>query len=268
MNYRYENWLKEKLEFIRQNFAVNDASFNDIVFDIVSEQEYAKKEDYSPTVIYVVIKKYNATPILSTKVQPMQLMILSEEYDLENTLLIFNKLVEEYQLDIENIVNEDSSYTYIKHEYQSPAVMTNFIEVGAGRRSIIYVPVTLSIMENNVSLIRNVNISINNGVAEKLTVVNLSFVYNMQGNTQQLPSKHLSETVKSVAITGINFVLQAISTSSFINNLMDVSFGLISGNSTYTIDFGNGRVLDMKLSSVQYTDAIDGTPVIQVGLTV
>ena len=262
MNYHYEDWLKEKLSFICQDLRIED-----LYFDIVSEQDYVKKKDYSPEVVYIVTKRYNATSILSTVIQPMQLVVLSQEYDTEKTFLVLNEFVKKWQLFRDEIKDDSLSYTYIKHDYQTPAIMSNFVEIGTGRRSVIYLPVTLSIMENNLSLVKNITVEID-GEVEEIEPINISLVYNMQGNTQQLPSKNLSETVRSVSISAMNLTLQAISTSKLVQSVIDTTFGLVNGNKTYTFDFGNNRILNMKLSNCQYTDTIEGTPAMAIGFTV
>lgn len=263
MNWNYKNWLKEKIAFICQDLGISD-----LRFDIVDEQEYAKINYYSPETIYIVIKKYNANVEYKTTIQPIQILVLSEEFSLESITMILNKFVNDYQYHITDIKNENNSYTYIKHVYQKPAVMTNFIEVGAGRRSVLYIPVTLTILEDNISLIRDLKVRVGNGEFESIKALSLSIAYNMQGNTQQLPSKHLSETVKSVAITSLSFTVQAISDSNFIENVLEVMFGNISGNISYTFELTGNKTIVMKLNNVTYSDAPDSAPSLQLGFTV
>lgn len=258
MNWNYEEKLIEYIAQANSDAGLLDENGNPYVFEVCSEQVFGKKE-IKPNVIYVVIKYLSTTNSLNVVVQPIQILILSEQNQLQAAQIIFSKLVASHNFEV---VIENN--TYVKQDYREPVVLSNFNAVSYGYRSVMYISATLYVMEDIID-VSTITIG-----TETVRPVSFSVSYSMTPNTQQIPPDKLSTSVKSLASFSITLSVPLTSTYSFITNISNIMAGNLSGNTNFRLTFTLGSVtfsnVDMKLLSAQITTAINEAPVLQIGL--
>ena len=143
MNWNYEEKL---IEYIAQ--AQRDSGLGeDYIFEVCTEQIFAKLSTLTPNTIYVVVKYLSSTNTLNAVQQPIQLIISCEQNQIQASQIIFSKLVASHNF--EAIIENG---TYVKQDYREPVVLSNFNEVSYGYRTIMYISATLFIMENVIDV--------------------------------------------------------------------------------------------------------------------
>lgn len=186
----YINYLGQRLNIIRNNLNIE----NNI--EVYEEQAFLKHK-LVPNTIYLVVRFLSADiGLTGIKEQPVNIVVMSEQNSLENAKAIMQRFAETY-----NWKEETVGDTYLKQSYGTPFVLNNFEDVASGFRSVLYLSATLQLMENVVD-VEDLEID---GVSIKPLAFSIN--YNMQGNTQQIPPKFLSSTVKSVSTLGFSLSL-------------------------------------------------------------
>lgn len=186
----YINYLGQRLNIIRNNLNIE----NNI--EVYEEQAFLKHK-LVPNTIYLVVRFLSADiGLTGIKEQPVNIVVMSEQNSLENAKAIMQRFAETY-----NWKEETVGDTYLKQSYGTPFVLNNFEDVASGFRSVLYLSATLQLMENVVD-VEDLEI-------DEVSIKPLAFSinYNMQGNTQQIPPKFLSSTVKSVSTLGFSLSL-------------------------------------------------------------
>lgn len=250
MNFNYEEYLTTQLNFTLQDLEL-DSKYNILV---ANEQIFTKIKSYAPNTIYIVIKYLSSQYAYNTKVLPVQLLILGEQNAINDTQTIFNYFTQTYNWKQESI-NGD----YIKQQYNSPVVVSNFNDVANGYRSVLYVGGSLYIMENVLD-VKNVKITIGN-VDVEVKPLNFSLTYAMNGNTQQISGDFISSTVKATSVATISMTLPFLD-NALSDKIISISSGAISGNYNFVIKFNIGNsatpyTYNMKLQQATITTAPD-----------
>lgn len=178
----YEYFITEKLNQIKNT---NDYDIN---IEIASEQAFAKLKTFNPNTIYVIIKKLASTLTYNITTQPVQILAITEQNQLDITKSLLEEFVNTY-----NWNASLSDETYVKQQYSSPVVLSNFNEVSYGYRSVIYVAGTLYLMEDVVDID---SLTIDGVEYKPLT---FSVAYQMTGNTQAVGTSRIAQTVKNIA---------------------------------------------------------------------
>jgi len=252
MNYNFEDFLNTKLVNIARNLNL------DVNISVSSEQTFANNKNSDPDTIYIVVKYLTSDIQFNAETAPVQILALSEQDSLDKTKMILNKfsIDNNWQVIIDN-------GTYIKQQYTSPVVLSNFNEVGRGMRSVLYITGTLTIMENVLD-IKKLEID---GVEYKPIGFNIS--YSMSVDTQPVQDKEIATSSKTVSTFAASFTLPMIE-SDFVNDVLDILDEELQGNENYTvkITFQNEKVItkDMKIISAQIITGINQVPSLQVGL--
>ena len=182
MGFDYENYLLQELH-------------SDKVV-VLSEQLFAKNGEYEPNKIYVITKYLASSIEFGAETQPVQILILSEQNGLQEAKDIFDTFTQTHNWRAGTFVDNTTTpptTMFIKQQYSSPVVMSNFNEAAYGMRSVLYVSATLFIMKN-VSDVSNLKIM---GINIKPLLFNWS--YQMSGNTQPLGGDIIASTVKNMA---------------------------------------------------------------------
>lgn len=269
MNWNYEDKVKE---YIAQ--AVHDSGLgSEYDFEVTTEQAFVKIKKYNPNTIYVVIKYLSSTNTLNAVTQPIQLLILCEQNQIQISQIVFSKFVEKHNF--EAIIENG---TYIKQDYREPVVLSNFNEVSYGYRTLMYISGTLFIMDDIMD-VTNFTIAVGESAVESVKPINFNIAYSMTPNTQPIPPDRLATSVKSLATFAITFTVPMISDYSFLNDIAKIMSGDLSGNTDFVITFMLGNTpfgkfedisgtvpLKMKLVSAQVTTAINEVPGLQIGL--
>lgn len=179
MNWNYEEKLIEYIAQAKRDSGLGD----DYIFEVCTEQIFAKLSTLTPNTIYVVVKYLSSTNSLNSVIQPIQLIISCEQNQIQTSQIIFSKLVEQHNF--EAIIENG---TYVKQDYREPVVLSNFNEVSYGYRTIMYISATLLIMED-VADVEDLSITVQDTILLNPTVsssvINDYFIH---GNRTDKPS--------------------------------------------------------------------------------
>lgn len=259
MKYDFETYLLGRLEHIKDTLT----GFEDVQIFISEEQNFAKMDELTPDSIYIVIKYLSSSIEYYAETMPIQILVLSEQNSMEKAQMLMSKFTETYNW---NVIEENN--TYIKQQYNSPVVLNNYVEVGYGYRSVLYVTGTLFIMENLVD-VKDVYID-GSTDAYKITPLSFNMAYSMSTNTQQLSNKFIATSVKTVSTFSISMMIPMLE-----SNLVTKVVKILKGNETgfdgdneFAITFTCGDITlskTMKLISAQIMTAPNQIPSLQLG---
>lgn len=259
--FNYDNWLVGKLYKI-----ANELNVKGVEFECYREQDFVKIKDMKPNTIYIIEKYLSASKIESTKLQPIQLQILSEENGLALANLVFQKLADMYNMyGIANIeLGGGSGKDMLKMQYTSPVVLNNFNVVGHGYRSVLYVSINLYILENVADI---ENLKIDN---ESISFTSCSIAYSMVGDSQDFTDSFYVKTERSKQSLAMSITCSPTSSPVMIK-LANILKGLTTGNSNFLIEFtfcGISCSYNMKVSNFQIVATKGEAASIVVGFTV
>lgn len=258
MNFRYDIYLQQQLEIIAR-----DVGLGDYIFDVAEEREFAKKQ-IEPNKIYVIVKYLSADKIIGAETQPIQLLILTEQNDIQNTMIIFNQLANKLNFNAFNYTYYDgneSKSEYVKEQYSTPVVLSNFNQVAYGYRSVLYVSVTLYVL-SEVADVESFQVD-----GDDIDLLSFNFSYNMTGDTQQRPSQYLSTTVRSVSSVVLSITMSS-QQSDLLTKALNIVKGQTSGNQEFAITFIINSILfsyNMKLSSFGFVTSPLQVPSVSIG---
>lgn len=174
MSFNFENYLLQELH-------------SDKVI-VMPEQLFAKNGEYDPDKIYVITKYLTSSIEYGVETQPVQILVLSEQNGLQEAKELFDAFTISY-----NWKAGTYNGTFVKQQYSSPVVMSNFNEASYGYRSVLYISATLFIMDK-IADVEDLKI---NGVPIKPLTFNWS--YQMTGNTQPQAGDQIASTVKNIS---------------------------------------------------------------------
>ena len=265
MSYRYENELLADINRVK-----NDLGFTTYNFIVEEEQMFIKRKDIDPNTIYVVIKYLASDISVNEKTQPVQLLILSEQNQLEIARMTFQELANRYNF---TVYKDSGSGTYVKYQYTDPVVLSNFNGVSYGYRSVLYLTVTLRIMENVVDLGYTDSEEVYHPGCicigtEILKPLSFSLSYSMTPNSQQLASKNIASSEKSVSNFALTVGFDMIQ-STFLSNLLLTMNETNTGNEAYAVSFEVGATAiqkNLKIISIAMVFTPGGFPELRVGL--
>lgn len=256
MNFHYNDLLRQYLYSVQETLGLSDYNF---VVD--SEQSFIKHKDLLPNTIYVLTKELQNEIQIGVTVQPVQILVLTEQNSLDVAKALFTQLAKTYNW---NAYSNSSEHLYVKQQYSEPVVLSNFNTIDYGYRSVLYIGVTLYIMEN-VADISNFEID-----DEEITPLNFNMSYSAQMNTQQSFTKTIATSDKSISTLSISFTIPPVS-----NDLIEKIVNIISqangytGNENFNVTFtlnGISFNLNMKVTSFQFSTAPNNVPSYTIGL--
>lgn len=265
MEWKYNDYLLQKLNNIKDVLSLNDFSF-----EICDEQDFVKMRFMAEKKIYILVKFLTSSITLDAKTQPVQIMIMSEQNSLGVAKTVFETFASQYNYAVE--VLEDG--TFIKQQYTQPVVLSNFNEAGNGFRSVLYMSCTMLIIEqlmdiytyNGDEIVRGA-ITINN---EIVRVLSFNMAYSMTPNTQPIPPSRIASSVKSVSTFSITFTLPPRTVSSCVNLMVTIMTGSVSGNSDFVVDFWLGdnhfENITMRMIANNLVSGPNQVPGMQIGL--
>ena len=141
MSWNYEYFITEKLNILK-----NQSGY-DVNIEVANEQAFAKIKSFKPNTIYVIIKMLSSTLTYNIDTQPVQILAITEQNQIDITKDLLTRFTEIYNWDAGLF-----GATYVKQQYSAPVVLSNFNEVEAGYRSVIYVTGTLYLMDDVVDI--------------------------------------------------------------------------------------------------------------------
>jgi len=248
MSYNYENYLK--LQLLR----INESDVN---IEVCEEQMFTRIKDPVPNTIYVVIKYLSTSIAYNSIIRPIQILVVSEGNQLINAKTLFETFANTNNW---SIIKDGT--TYVKQQYSSPVVLSNFNDVGYDFRSVLYLTGTLIEMENVVDV---ENLKIDN---EDIEPISFQMQYNMSGDTQPIGGERISSTIKSIAVLSVAIIISA-KKSTFLDNCVNISSGQSTGNKKFTVSFSIDDVsfsYDMVLTSFGFTTAPNNVPALSISL--
>lgn len=266
MSYDYNETLRRQIYRLKETNALDGYDF---VID--SEQAFLKYKDLKPNTIYVLTKMLQNEIQIGVDTQPIQILILSEQNQLEVAKGFFAEFAKEY-----NFKAELSGSTWTKQQYSEPVVLSAFNTVDYGYRAVMYMSATIFIMENVVD-VRNLQIDGN-----KIDALTFAISYGMTPNTQQLSeNEFIGKSVKSASSLSISMTLPVqdgalIRKIIAIMNETDTSDAVTprdnpqgyGGNEDFAFSFDLGSIpfsVTMKLTIVDFGSAINDIPTIRLG---
>lgn len=260
--WNYENYLKNQLITLQEDLGL------EVGIEVCEEQMFMKIKEYFPNTIYCVLKYLSTTIQFGAVVRPIQIMIMSEANQLNNAKILFDSLANNY-----NWVTVIEGSTYVKQQYSSPVVLSNFNDVSYTFRSILYISTTLIEMNDVVDIQGGFNIGFvdengNEQLVEGLQPISQQFQYVAGADTQPVGNFRISETIKSVSTFSLTLIV-APTNNAFLQQCLKISKGTVSGNTKFNIAFTIGGVpfdYDMVLTTFNHNSAINEIPGISIGL--
>lgn len=274
MNFDYQGWLYTAISKV-----INDLEY-EVEFKISDEQMFVKDKDKQPDLLYIVYKQMTGPNSFGVATMPYNLLIMSEQNQLEMAKTIANK----FAID-NNFAVVKSGDSLIKHEYNQPSVMSNFNQVDIGTRSIIYIPTTLTIMYGLAFLEYNNEygiIHVGGDYNENIRLLSFNLSYSMSPDTQALPTEEISKSKKSLATLAISFMIPLYDDKTFLvgkktndtwtkKGILHIINGSLSGNTTFNLVFNYKNVeynLNVKLISATLDETPTEAPGLRLGFMV
>jgi len=259
MSWNYRNYVKEQLTLIIRS----DIKYDGLKVEVSDEQAFTKKKDYTSNTIYVVIKELSSSFEYNAKTTPIQILVVSEENRIDYTKEILNIFATNLNWNANTFDG-----TYVKQQYNSPVVLSNFGDIASGYRSVLYLTGTLFLMEG-IFDIREVKVGVNGGTKEAIQPLNIQLNYAMSGNTQQVNNEALATTVKNTATLSLSMTIPFIN-KNFITTIYNIMNGLTSGNTTFNFEFKKDNTAtityqNMKLVSANIITATNQISGLQLG---
>lgn len=252
MKWDFETFLTEQLNIIN-----NEKGYG-LNFEISNEQAFAKLKSFDPNTIYIIIKYLGSSIEYDIETQPIQIMCIAEQNSLDLSRDILDTYAKKFNWSVK--LDLETGF-YLKQEYSSPVVLSNFNSVGYGYRSVIYLTATFYMMENVIDL---EELEIDEGHYKPLS---FSLTYQMAGNTQPVGDEYLSKTVKNSSTLSISMTVQMLN-NDFVNKVLQIANGDLSGNTEFDFSFYIGDNLfsaGLKLISLAFATAPNNVPTIQLG---
>ena len=247
----YKDWLRARLIEIK-----NGLEYLDYNIEVFNEQDFAKKKSMEQKTITVIIKCLPSTILFTVKTQPVQMLVVSEGNGLSVANEIITKFCETYNLKIEQDGN-----TYIKNTYSTPTVLGNFELVGIMLRSVLYVNVTLFIMENVVDL-KDLYID-NLSTGKPIEVLSATIGYSMQGDSQPFDGGY-AQTQKNFATFTMTITIPCVNSDLITKALNIMSMrSAQKGNEKFRTHFTIGGVVFdfyLILTDATFTTAANNVP--------
>lgn len=240
--FNYENYLTNELNAIASSLNYSGKII------VVNEQEFVDELFNKPDTIYFIVKHLGSTITYEGYSTPLQITIISETNSLETAQEIANSFASSHNWE---------TYTngvYMKQQYNTPVVLSNFNDVANGYRSLLYISGYIFIIDDILDL-ETLTITIDTvDVAVKPS--DFQFNYSMQGNTQPVGGEKISTTTKSTSTNDMSIVIPAISKySTIITKALDIANGTTTGNYAFDFSFTLCGVIfthDYKLISCKF----------------
>ena len=257
MSWNYEDYLTQELSKI-----VYDLNL-DVKIEVCEEQLFAKMIAPVPNTIYCVIKYLSTNVAYNTLVRPIQVLIVSEGNQMQKARALFENFATNYNW---KLVKDGT--TYIKQQYSTPVVISNFNDVGYDFRSVLYMSGTLIIMENVID-VDNIQVGLYDNINnawdyEKVEPLSFQMQYSVNGNTQQIAGSKIAHTIKETATVSVALII-APKNSNFLKKAVDIANDDASGNIKFKITFTLDEVsfdYEMVLTSLTFTTMPGDAPAI------
>jgi hypothetical protein len=205
MAFNYKGYLQSKLE-----------QLTDLSVKVVDALDFSLDSD-----LKVIIKYLTGTLYKGTKIQPVQLYVLSS--NVEEAKMLMETFAETYSQSRERL-----DFKYFKQTYTTLVILDNFMQIKNKQISALYISGMLTILEGVID-INKVRIG-----DEDLTLIEAQEHYVVQATTKKVAQEELSYNKKQTASYSLQLTIKN-DNSVFCNNLKQIRHGLISGNTQFKV---------------------------------
>lgn len=195
MAFNYKNYLKSKLQ-----------ELTDLKIEVVDELDFRLNSD-----IKVIIKYLTGTLHKGTKVQPIQIYVLSD--NVEEAKLLLDTFATTYSQTKERI-----DFQNVKQTYTTPVVLDNFMQIKNKQISALYISGMLTILEGVVDISK---IVIDD---EEILPIDTQEHYIVQTTTQKVNNEFYSYNKHQTATYSISITMKN-DKSVFCENLKQLRHG-------------------------------------------
>lgn len=266
--FNYEEFLLKQLTIIK-----NEQEFNDLDIEISTEEAFAKKKNFKPNTMYVIIKFLESDITFGAVSKPLNIVSICEQNNLERCKAILDIFASLWNFKSESITNENGNNDIYKHSYGTAVVISNFEEVGYGYRTVLYLSGNLTVLENVID-ITNLNLWLKQPddtyKAEPINSLRTDIAYNMTPNTQQKASEPIASSMKSVAVLTLTMVVP-FTENTLTQRVMQTLDSKNNGNIDYIFSFKWGthdfEKTPFKLTSVGLTSIVGEIPAFTLSFT-
>lgn len=266
--FNYEEFLLKQLTIIK-----NEQEFNDLDIEISTEEAFAKKKNFKPNTMYVIIKFLESDITFGAVSKPLNIVSICEQNNLERCKAILDIFASLWNFKSESITNENGNNDIYKHSYGTAVVISNFEEVGYGYRTVLYLSGNLTVLENVID-ITNLNLWVkkydNTYEAHPINSLRTDIAYNMTPNTQQKAGEPIASSMKSVAVLTLTMVVP-FTDNILTQRVMQTLDSINDGNIDYIFSFKWGTYnfaqTPFKLTSVGLTSIVGEIPAFTLSFT-
>ena len=233
----------------------NYSYYQDYKIYIAEEQFFVKPVQVDPKAIYVILKFFPISVHFGQTVLPAQIIVISEQNNIEVCRELFTELVTIHNLG----QSEDET---IQQIYESPVVMSHFDKVMSGYRNVIRVSATF-IISKNANFYKYYYIYKNENGDEKeyeIPCVTKAFAGNIQLDTQPFfGSNNLTKSKSKVYTLNYSIVTFLLTDIPLANDVLDVMCKnrSISESFNIKIKFKNGKELNDEFYLVSWDSRTD-----------
>ena len=259
----YGTWLHEKLIKAEQDIGLDANAYD---FQIYNDQDFEKasgKYKLKSNSIVVVLKWFPASLSFNVTSTPLNILFFTEENGNEVVRGVLQAFANS-----NNYLDEKSGTTLTTHQYNQPAVLSNFNYVGTGYRSAYYISGTIEVATNIIDL-DYFKYTSAGGVVTDYTKYLISFApaYNATFNSEMIGTDELIVSKEQTATCSFSIALPCSNLQDDDNDLLvkciKQMFGTISGNSDYSFSYSiHGIVFTStyKLKNIVYTKNAGAVP--------
>lgn len=220
------------------------------LFEVATERNVAANGEK----VNVVLKQLVGTPMSNSAVIPYQMDIYTDKpQEMMNIFTAYarNFSNKQFNSTVNEGTEEDPDYkTYVVVEFvNTPVVMEEIIEAFGNKMARIVVYVSLTILKE-VSNIASLKID-----GEEIEFTNASLSYAAQIRSNRISGQQLNKGKKQEATTKIIF--SGVNKNSiFYNKLFRIMFGLLDGNTSFSVEVTLTNGLNATVNMICDADAM------------
>ena len=244
--------------------------------ELSNEQYYIRDRERNPKKIYIVVKFLESEINFNQVTLPINFNVIAEKNKLDVCQRLLLDFAQQY-----NLKQEKVGSTIIRQIYNSPTVMSNFVDIQDGLRSLFFMSGTYFISENMNPLKLYVSASEyvdEDGNREEVEFVNFASSFDIQSDPQAFfNSNNRTITTNKVATFTFNINVFNTSNSHLLNKVMDIEFEDfdeqphdIETSFYFDLEYENGKTYKekaFKLVNVTRQSVIANMPTVSLTFT-
>ena len=244
--------------------------------ELSREQYYVRNTERDPRKIYIVVKFLESDINYNQVTMPINFNIIAEKNKIDVCQRLLLEFAQTY-----NLRQEKNGNSIIRQVYSSPTVMTNFIDIQDGLRSLLFMSGTFLISENMNPVkiyVSETEYVDDNGNREELDYVNFSSTFDIQTDPQAyFNSNNRTITTNKVATFSFSVTVYNTTTSYLLNKVMDIEFEDFDSQPLdietpfyFDLEYENGKTYKdkaFKLVNVTRQNVIANMPTVSLTFT-